>query len=67
MSGTTRTRPPFSRKTSATWAIFPYTYAVFGAMGDKDIAGIVTQLKGEIDHWNVTASADPARGIDGDA
>jgi dihydrofolate synthase / folylpolyglutamate synthase len=34
---------------------FPYTYAVFGAMGDKDIAGVVSHLKSEIDHWNVTA------------
>jgi dihydrofolate synthase/folylpolyglutamate synthase len=34
---------------------FPYTYAVFGAMSDKDIAGVVEHLKGEIDHWNVTA------------
>ncbi|MFD1554303.1 bifunctional tetrahydrofolate synthase/dihydrofolate synthase [Paraburkholderia silviterrae] len=33
---------------------FPYTYAVFGAMRDKDIAGVVAHLKGEIDHWCVT-------------
>ena len=32
----------------------PYTYAVFGAMQDKDIDGIVAQLKGQIDHWCVT-------------
>lgn len=32
----------------------PYTYAVFGAMQDKDIAGIITQLKGQIDHWCLT-------------
>ncbi|KNE76100.1 Dihydrofolate synthase Folylpolyglutamate synthase [Candidatus Burkholderia crenata] len=38
---------------------FPYTYAVFGAMGDKDIAGIVEHLKGEIDHWNVTTLPTP--------
>ena len=38
---------------------FPYTYAVFGAMGDKDIEGVVKQLKGEIDHWNVTALPTP--------
>ncbi len=30
---------------------FPYTYAVFGAMADKDIAGIVSHLKDKIDHW----------------
>jgi dihydrofolate synthase/folylpolyglutamate synthase len=38
---------------------FPYTYAVFGAMSDKDIAAIVRHLKGEIDHWNVTALNTP--------
>ncbi|MGU7781192.1 bifunctional tetrahydrofolate synthase/dihydrofolate synthase [Burkholderia sp. PU8-34] len=33
---------------------FPYTYAVFGAMHDKDIEGVLRHLKGEIDHWCVT-------------
>lgn len=33
---------------------FPYTYAVFGAMRDKDIAGVVRNLKDEVDHWCVT-------------
>jgi len=32
----------------------PYTYAVFGAMQDKDIAGIINQLKDQIDHWCLT-------------
>ena len=32
----------------------PYTYAVFGAMQDKDISGIIAQLKGQIDHWCLT-------------
>jgi dihydrofolate synthase / folylpolyglutamate synthase len=32
---------------------FPYTYAVFGSMHDKDIAGVVEHVKGEIDHWCV--------------
>lgn len=32
----------------------PYTYAVFGAMQDKDIDGIIAQLKTRIDHWCVT-------------
>lgn len=32
----------------------PYTYAVFGAMQDKDIAGVIAQLKGRVDHWCVT-------------
>jgi dihydrofolate synthase/folylpolyglutamate synthase len=31
-----------------------YTYAVFGAMQDKDIDGVIAQLKGRIDHWCVT-------------
>jgi dihydrofolate synthase / folylpolyglutamate synthase len=38
---------------------FPYTYAVFGAMSDKDIDGVVRQLKTEVDHWNVTALPTP--------
>ncbi len=29
----------------------PYTFAVFGAMADKDIAGIFSQLGERIDHW----------------
>ncbi|MDB5776466.1 MAG: bifunctional tetrahydrofolate synthase/dihydrofolate synthase [Herbaspirillum sp.] len=32
----------------------PYTYAVFGAMADKDIDGILAQMKGCVDHWCVT-------------
>ncbi len=38
---------------------FPYTYAVFGSMGDKDIAGVIAHLKGEIDHWCVTDLPTP--------
>jgi dihydrofolate synthase/folylpolyglutamate synthase len=38
---------------------FPYTYAVFGAMRDKDIAGVIGQLKGEIDHWCVAGLPTP--------
>ncbi|PLZ01012.1 bifunctional tetrahydrofolate synthase/dihydrofolate synthase [Burkholderia sp. WAC0059] len=38
---------------------FPYTYAVFGAMRDKDIAGVIQQLKGEVDHWCVTDLPTP--------
>lgn len=33
---------------------YPYTHAVFGAMADKDLAGIVERLKGAIDHWHLT-------------
>lgn len=31
-----------------------YTYAVFGSMLDKDIDGVIAQLKEKIDHWYVT-------------
>jgi dihydrofolate synthase / folylpolyglutamate synthase len=31
-----------------------YTYAVFGAMADKDIAGVIAQLKERVDHWCLT-------------
>ncbi len=33
----------------------PYTYAVFGAMHDKDIDGVIAQLKDQVDHWCVTS------------
>lgn len=33
---------------------YRYTYAVFGAMRDKDIAGMLEHLKGRIDHWCLT-------------
>jgi dihydrofolate synthase/folylpolyglutamate synthase len=33
---------------------YSYTYAVFGAMHDKDIDGVIAQLKDRIDHWCVT-------------
>ncbi|WP_199724752.1 bifunctional tetrahydrofolate synthase/dihydrofolate synthase [Noviherbaspirillum saxi] len=46
----------------------PYTYAVFGAMQDKDIDGIIAHLKDRVDHWCLTdlplpraASADYIR------
>ncbi len=32
----------------------PYTFAVFGAMADKDIAGLLAHLKDKIDHWCLT-------------
>jgi len=32
----------------------PNTFAVFGAMADKDIAGIVARLKGSVEHWCLT-------------
>jgi len=30
---------------------FRYTYAVFGAMHDKDIAGVLQHLGDKVDHW----------------
>lgn len=33
---------------------YSYTYAIFGAMADKDIVGILSQLKGRIEHWCLT-------------
>ena len=32
---------------------FPVTHAVFGMLGDKDIAGVVGKLGNRIDHWHV--------------
>lgn len=31
-----------------------YTFAVFGAMQDKDIGGIIARLKDRVDHWCIT-------------
>ena len=33
---------------------FPRTYAVFGAMADKDIAAILTRMAPLVDHWHFT-------------
>ncbi len=41
---------------------FPYTYAVFGMLGDKDIAGAIAHLRGRVDHWLVTDLPGP-RGV----
>ncbi|MCX8566563.1 MAG: dihydrofolate synthase / folylpolyglutamate synthase [Glomeribacter sp. 1016415] len=47
---------------------FPYTYAVFGAMKDKDIAAILRLIKNEIDYWYIadlpTSRAAPAAMIE---
>ena len=32
---------------------FPYTYAVFGAMADKDIEGVLRHLVDKVDHWRL--------------
>jgi dihydrofolate synthase/folylpolyglutamate synthase len=33
---------------------FPYTYAVFGMMADKDIDGVLAAMGERVDHWYVT-------------
>lgn len=38
---------------------FPQTYAVFGMMADKDIAGVVELLIDRIDVWHIAAPALP--------
>jgi dihydrofolate synthase/folylpolyglutamate synthase len=32
----------------------PYTYAVFGAMADKDLDGLIAALGSHVDHWCLT-------------
>ena len=34
-------------------------YAVFGALSDKDVAGVIQALKGQIEHWNIAALPSP--------
>ena len=45
---------------------FPYTYAVFGMLADKDIEAVLERMKGRIDHW-VCAGLPGARGLSGQA
>ena len=45
---------------------FPYTWAVFGIMGDKDVDGVIAAMRSVVDHWRVVAlpgprAADPGR------
>ena len=44
----------------------PYTHAVFGMLNDKDLAGVVSRLKGVVDHWHCATLEGP-RGLDGKA
>lgn len=44
----------------------PYTYAVFGMLSDKDIAGVVAKLGGRIDRWYCAGLPGP-RGGSGEA
>jgi dihydrofolate synthase/folylpolyglutamate synthase len=38
---------------------FPQTWAVFGAMADKDLAGVVRPLREAVDHWLLTDLPTP--------
>jgi dihydrofolate synthase/folylpolyglutamate synthase len=38
---------------------FPQTHAVFGAMHDKDLAGLLQHLAPLVDHWHLTDLATP--------
>lgn len=42
-------------------AFYPATYCVFGMLRDKEIAGVVRRLAGQIDHWYL-ATLTGARG-----
>jgi len=44
----------------------PYTYAVFGMLSDKDVAGVVAKFGQKIDHWFCTDLPGP-RGLSGAA
>ncbi len=44
----------------------PYTYAVFGMLSDKDIAGVVAKLGRRIDRWYCAGLPGP-RAVTGDA
>ncbi|ARP81469.1 bifunctional tetrahydrofolate synthase/dihydrofolate synthase [Bordetella genomosp. 8] len=44
----------------------PYTYAVFGMLNDKDVAGVVAKLAGRIDRWYCAGLPGP-RGGTGEA
>ncbi len=37
----------------------PYTHAVFGAMQDKDIAGLLKNIGDRVDHWYLTGLPTP--------
>ena len=47
-------------------AYHPYTYAVFGAMADKDIEGVLKPMMDLVDYWYCTdlPTARAAKGID---
>jgi len=40
----------------------PYTFAVFGMLNDKDVAGVVAKLAGRFDHWYCAGLPGPRGG-----
>jgi len=63
---------PQAARELATWlqaAPTPgHTHAVYAALGDKDIAGVVAALAPAVDHWHLAGLAEQApRGTDVDA
>ncbi|AZG08567.1 bifunctional tetrahydrofolate synthase/dihydrofolate synthase [Pigmentiphaga sp. H8] len=44
---------------------YPYTYAVFGMLSDKDIDGVIAKLGDRIDHWYCAGLPGP-RGLSGE-
>jgi len=44
---------------------YPYTYAVFGMLNDKDIDGVIAKLGDRVDHWYCAGLPGP-RGMSGD-
>lgn len=47
-------------------AYHPETWAVFGMLADKDIAGVVERVRGRIDRW-IVATLPGSRGMTGEA
>ncbi|MCK6383726.1 MAG: bifunctional tetrahydrofolate synthase/dihydrofolate synthase [Rhodocyclaceae bacterium] len=47
-------------------AFHPETWAVFGMLADKDIAGVVERVRGRVDHWLVSGLPGP-RGMSAEA
>ncbi len=45
---------------------YPYTYAVLGMLGDKDVKGVVSKLLTRVDHWYCAGTQGP-RGLSGEA
>ncbi|MGL6156270.1 MAG: bifunctional tetrahydrofolate synthase/dihydrofolate synthase [Ralstonia mannitolilytica] len=46
-------------QTLENMGFFRYTYAVFGAMQDKDIAGVLGHMLDKVDHWCLTDLPPP--------